>query len=151
MIEYNKYKIYIESLFSNIVAKTKSKKLKKSKTIVLSNTGNDTTFAMSTQDTGITRIGGTEPLKMLNSALAIPPNKESKKPHGHFEGTYWVWPNGQRTHVRFIDKAIRQMRPLPRGFYIEAEKETYLTNMKAMLRKAKQLKLSDSIDIRNEK
>ena len=72
------------------------------------------------------------------------------KPHGHFEGVNWVWPNGQKTHVRFIDIAIRKMKPLPRGFYEEAEKETYLTNVKHMLRKAKQLKLPDSVDIRNE-
>ena len=79
--------------------------------------------------------------------------KESldEKTHGHFEGVNWVWPNGQKTHVRFIDIAIRKMKPLPRGFYIEAEKETYLTNVKHMLRKAKQLKLPDSVDIRNEK
>ena len=73
------------------------------------------------------------------------------KPHGHFEGVNWVWPNGQKTHVRFIDIAIRKMKPLPRGFYEEARKEKYLTNVKHMLRKAEQLKLPDSIDIRNEK
>ena len=78
-------------------------------------------------------------------------NPKKEKPHGHFEGINWVWPNGQKTHVRFIDIAIRKMKPLPRGFYIEAEKEKYLTNVKNMLRKAKQLKLPDSIDIRNEK
>ncbi len=72
--------------------------------------------------------------------------KEALEPDGHFEGIYWVWPNGQRTHVRFIDLAIRQMRPLPVGFYEEAEKETYLTNVKNMLRKAKQLKLPATVN-----
>lgn len=95
---------------------------------------------------------GTGELSVKTSAGVVKPLTvpEPDKPHGHFEGVNWVWPNGQKTHVRFIDIAIRKMKPLPRGFYEEAEKETYLTNMKNMLRKAKQLKLPDSVDIRND-
>ncbi len=132
-----------------IMAKTKSKKSTKKKKakpffVTSGNTGTETTFTITDADSGteITLMTTPEPRK--------PEPREEEKPHGHFSGAFWVWPNGKKTHVRFIDLAIRQMKPLPRGFYVEAEKETYLTNMKHMLRKAKQLKLPDSVDIRNE-
>lgn len=134
---YSKYKIYIESLFLNIVGKKKGKKSKQ-----MTTDSNSITVTLGKNDTASVQLNGKE---VLNSV-----NVTKEKPHGHFEGVNWVWPNGQKTHVRFIDIAIRKMKPLPRGFYEEAEKETYLTNMKAMLRKAKQLKLPDSVDIRNE-
>ena len=121
-LKYNKYKIYIE----RPILKTMTKK-KPTKKNITKQKLEESLFVASSETTS---------------------NKS--KPHGHFEGINWVWPNGKKTHVRFIDLAIRQKRPLPRGFYIEAEKNNYLTNIGAMLRKAMQLKLPDSVDIRNE-
>lgn len=156
---YNKYKKYIVETINNVVKTTsvmakKVTKTKKSKNKQTSSTtSTEVTFDVPSGDTGLDGmvVNSTLSINIDDSSIKIddkPPKDD--KPHGHFEGTYWVWPNGQKTHVRFIDIAIRKMKPLPRGFYEEAEKETYLTNMKNMLRKAKQLKLPDSIDIRNE-
>ena len=153
-MKYIKYKTYIQKGIKKVVetttvmAKKVTKKNSKKKTETTvkspSSAGSEVTFGSdttsSTIDISNVELGAGEP----------PLTPANEKPHGHFEGVNWVWPNGQKTHVRFIDIAIRKMKPLPRGFYIEAEKETYLTNMKAMLRKAIQLKLPDSVDIRNK-
>lgn len=39
-----------------------------------------------------------------------------------FEGHYYVWENGTKTHISFIQKAIRGSDPLPAGFYNAAKK-----------------------------
>ena len=135
MPKYIKY-TYIRKVISNIMGKQKTvvKKITKKEKKIIKERSINTKF--------------TEYPKINNFVQLEKIVKESldEKPHGHFEGVNWVWPNGQRTHVRFLDLAIRQMRPLPRGFYEEAEKETYLTNVKNMLRKAKQLKLPADVD-----
>lgn len=132
--KYKNYKTFIRKAISNVMSKQKTvgKKIKNQ-------------LIKKEAEASINIDKGPNALVTVTE----PPSPE-EKPHGHFEGTFWVWPNGQKTHVRFIDQAIRQMKPLPRGFYEEAEKETYLTNMKNMLRKAKQLKLPDSVDIRQK-
>lgn len=148
-MNYIKYKSYIQKSIELIVAKqqvvvskiktkTKSKKSKvKDTTATTASDAKSVTFASTdTSDT----TGGT--VGQIFGKLK--PVKE--KPHGHFEGVNWVWRNGTRTHVRFIDLAIRQKRPLPLGFYEEARKEKYLTNVKHMLRKAEQLKLPADVD-----
>ena len=58
--------------------------------------------------------------------------KQSKKPKpkltseqlepGHFEGKFWTWGDGKKTHIKFIQMAMRTYRKLPPGFYKECEK-----------------------------
>jgi len=145
-MKYSKYKIYIRKTVDKvmatskvIMAKTKkSKKNKRTPEAIATSDAGTVTFVTTDTDPNITgKITG----QIFGDIKPV-----DDKPHGHFEGVNWVWPNGKKTHVRFLDLAIRQMRPLPRGFYEEAEKETYLTNVKNMLRKAKQLKLPADVD-----
>jgi hypothetical protein len=39
---------------------------------------------------------------------------------GHFEGRFWIWGDGKKTHIKFIQMAMRTYRKLPPGFYKEA-------------------------------
>lgn len=65
-------------------------------------------------------------------------------PHGKIVDGYWVWPDGRKTHLRFIGEAIRKIRPLPFGFYKEAERVN-MNNLNIMVHAAKQLKLKDTV------
>lgn len=124
------------------MGKKKTKK-SKNKPVTITETVNNSTILQNDDGLILVPAGST---KIITDEVV-----DENKPHGHFEGVHWVWPNGQKTHVRFIDIAIRKKKPLPKGFYEEAEKETYLTNVKHMLNKALELGLPDSVDIRNEK
>jgi hypothetical protein len=42
--------------------------------------------------------------------------KIQKKP-GHFEGKFWVWGDGKKTHINFLRMSITTKRPMPPGFY----------------------------------
>lgn len=57
--------------------------------------------------------------KTKKKAIKLEP--EQKAP-GHFEGKYWVWADGKRTHVKYIQMAMRSKKPLPPGFYEACEK-----------------------------
>jgi len=67
------------------------------------------------------------------------------KPQSYIDGKYWVWPNGTKTHLRFILKAVQQMRPLPKDFYKVAEKLDR-PNLNQIVRKAKSLKLKCTVE-----
>ena len=54
-----------------------------------------------------------------------------------FEGQYYMWENGQKTHNRFIQLAIQRGEPLPEGFYKAAEKSKVL-GIKNMLTAARE-------------
>ena len=49
------------------------------------------------------------------------PAKQQKVCTGKISGRYWVWPDGSRTHLRFISMAVTRKQALPVGFYDEAE------------------------------
>lgn len=38
-----------------------------------------------------------------------------------FERPYYIWENGKKTHMRFIQIAIQRKHPLPVGFYDAAK------------------------------
>jgi len=46
--------------------------------------------------------------------IKLPPEKQAP---GHFEGKWWVWADGTRTHIKYIQMAMRSYKPLPPGFY----------------------------------
>lgn len=64
---------------------------------------------------------------------------------GKLEGMYWVWPDGFKTHIRFIGIAVRKYQPLPRGFYAAAAR-TKGRNLKLLVAKAKHLGLKCTVD-----
>jgi len=46
--------------------------------------------------------------------IKLPPEKQAP---GHLEGKWWVWADGKRTHIKYIQMAMRSYKPLPPGFY----------------------------------
>ena len=40
---------------------------------------------------------------------------------GHIEGQSWVWPDGKKTPMKFIQDAVIRSKPLPKGFYKAAK------------------------------
>lgn len=68
-----------------------------------------------------------------------------EKPHGKIENGFWVWPDGKRTHMRFIAKAVSKYKNLPLGFYKEALKQNS-HNMNLLVAKAKSLELKDNVE-----
>lgn len=63
-----------------------------------------------------------------------------------FEGSYFIWTSGHKTHLRFIQDGIAGGRELPEGFY-EAAKNSSNPNIKEMARRAKEAKLKDTAKI----
>jgi len=66
-------------------------------------------------------------------------------PHGKIENGFWVWPDGKKTHMRFIAKAVSKYKNLPLGFYKEAKKQNKF-NLNLLVAKAKHLKLLDNVE-----
>lgn len=52
----------------------------------------------------------------------MPSKQVTKSETGHIDGQFWIWPDGKRTHIRFLQEAVITKRPLPPGFYKEAKK-----------------------------
>lgn len=78
----------------------------------------------------ITSLTKAELIKIIK---ASPPEKitSGKSPQKRireaaFEGHFYLWENGQKTHTRFIQLAIQRGEPLPEGFYKAAEKSNVL-------------------------
>jgi len=63
---------------------------------------------------------------------------------GKLKGEYWVWPDGKKTHLRFIGIAVSRYRPLPKGFY-EAAKKANRKNLNLLVMKAKSLDLKCTV------
>ena len=63
-----------------------------------------------------------------------------------FERPYYVWENGKKTHLRFIQQAIMQSRPLPIGFY-EAAKDSKDAGIQKLLQVAKTRKLKATVEM----
>jgi len=79
---------------------------------------------------------------MVNLSRIIP-----KKPQtGRIEGQYWIWPNNSKTHIRFIQDAVKRYQNLPKGFYTEVERLN-LNNLNFLASKAKQLGLKDNVEM----
>ena len=143
---YIKYKSYIERAVKFIVVKSKKAKKGESST---------ETITMSTGDTGTAAVNGTETMTTSNESLEMPTIKDpielekivkdSSKPVGHLDGNNWVWPDGRKTHLRFIGIAVRKYKPLPLGFY-DAVAKSDRKNLKQLVNKAKHLKLLDNVE-----
>ena len=69
----------------------------------------------------------------------------TKTKHGTIDGNQWIWPDGTKTHMRFIQQAVIKSQPLPIGFYEEAEKlnNRFLNHLVAV---AKERKLKCTVD-----
>ncbi|MHA2052618.1 MAG: hypothetical protein ACW99F_03370 [Candidatus Hodarchaeales archaeon] len=66
-----------------------------------------------------------------------------KEPKGiKIKGEYAIWPNGTKTHMRFIREGVQKRRPLPPGFYAEA-KRLDLPNLNLLAAKAESLNLKE--------
>ena len=69
---------------------------------------------------------------------------KKKEKTGKIEGQYWIWPSGDRTHMKFVMDAIRGQRPLPFGFFEEAIK-TKNFNLQMAVNQAKSLQLKCTV------
>lgn len=63
---------------------------------------------------------------------------------GKLDGPYWVWPDGKRTHLRFITEAVQKKRNLPKGFYAAAKKANR-NNLNIVVFTAKKLGLKCTV------
>lgn len=50
------------------------------------------------------------------------PKRVQKIKHGKIDGLFWVWPDGKKTHLRFLNDAVTKFFALPVGFYDEVKK-----------------------------
>ena len=120
-MKYNNYKIYIHKVTSLIVEK---KKASNSKVMIEAETTDG---------------------KMVDITSKVSAIIEIKEiPHGTLEGEYWVWPDGKKTHLRFITMAVQKMKSLPVGFFKEAKKANR-PNLNQVVRKAKHLNLQCTV------
>ena len=95
---------------------------------------------------GESTMGKTKLAKELKEKTSLPRVKTPElKLVGKLEGQYWVWPDGTKTHLRFIKEAVMKKRALPKGIYAAAEKLN-LPNLNHLMRKAKSLGLKDSVE-----
>jgi len=62
-----------------------------------------------------------------------------------FEGKYYIWENGKKTHIVFIQNAIKRGNSLPVGFYKAAEKSTD-RGVKTLLRVATLRKIPANVE-----
>lgn len=62
-----------------------------------------------------------------------------------FEGKYYIWENGMKTHIVFIQNAIKRGNSLPIGFY-EAAENCQLRGVKTLLRVAKLRKIPANVE-----
>jgi len=67
--------------------------------------------------------------KHLALCVKNPKNKKGSiatttKGKAKFERPYYIWENGKKTHIRFIQDAIKRSKPLPIGFYEAAKNST---------------------------
>jgi len=63
-----------------------------------------------------------------------------------FERPYYIWENGKKTHMRFIQKAIMQSNPLPIGFY-EVAKNSTDKGIQKLYQVAKSRKLEAKVEM----
>jgi len=47
----------------------------------------------------------------------------AQKKVGHFAGKFWIWGDKKKTHIKYIQMAIRSRKHLPPGFYKACEKD----------------------------
>jgi hypothetical protein len=89
---------------------------------------------------------GTRLAKELKEKTSLPkiktPKLKLEKP-GKLEGDFWVWPDGGKTNLKFIQIAVHKMKPLPLGFYAAVEKSDR-RNLKYLVERAKALGLEDT-------
>ena len=71
--------------------------------------------------------------------------KKTQTTTGKIENGFWIWPDGRKTHLRFIAIAVSKMRPLPVGFFEVAEKVN-LRNLNQIVAKAKDLGLECTVE-----
>lgn len=74
-------------------------------------------------------------------------NVSNKEGHSKakFEGQYYIWGNGKKTHVKFIQRAVQQSHPLPVGFY-EAAKNSNDRGIQKLLQVAEIRKIPENAE-----
>lgn len=66
----------------------------------------------------------------------------AQKKVGHFAGKFWIWGDEKRTHIKYIQMAIRSKKQLPPGFYEACAKDEN-ASVKHMGKVAKDLKIKE--------
>ena len=78
-------------------------------------------------------------------------NEKQNKPAGTISQGYWVWPNGSRTHLRFIKMTVTRKQALPVGFYDEVESHhAENENLMRMVHAAKEFGLECTVNSEKE-
>jgi len=68
----------------------------------------------------------------------------AQKKVGHFAGKFWIWGDKKKTHIKYIQMAIRSRKQLPPGFYKACSRDTN-PSVKHMGKVAKTLKIREMI------
>lgn len=69
-----------------------------------------------------------------------------QKKIGHFAGKFWIWGDKKKTHIKYIQMAIRSKKQLPPGFYEACSKDPN-PSVIHMGKVAKDLKIKEMIQI----
>lgn len=120
-IQYNKYKIYIQKA----IKKGVGKKAKTNTTVVVNHPKKKN-------------------LPVIKNPIELEKIAKESIPTGKLEGEFWVWPDGRKTHLRFIGIAVSRYKPLPVGFYKEAKKADRI-NLNLLVAKAEHLGLKCTV------
>ena len=68
--------------------------------------------------------------------------KKSKSPQ--ILGSYFIWPDGKKTHIRYIYNAVTKGRPLPKGLFKLADADPKLVNLRRIVAAARKRGLKDT-------
>ena len=66
----------------------------------------------------------------------------AQKKAGHFAGKFWIWGDKKKTHIKYIQMAIRSRKRLPPGFYKACSRDTN-PSVKHMGKVAKKLTIRE--------
>ncbi len=81
-------------------------------------------------------------LALIRKSKQIITLSTAQKKAGHFSGKFWIWGDKKRTHIKYIQMAIRSKKLLPPGFYKACEKDKN-PSVKHMSRIALKLKIKE--------
>ncbi len=83
--------------------------------------------------------------KVKKKKTKVSPASTPSTGKAKFEGKYYIWENGKKTHVKFIQLAIQASKPLPIGFY-DAAKDSNDKGIQKLLQVDKTRKIPAKVD-----
>ena len=78
----------------------------------------------------------------------MPKSKKPKKEKSKLPqilGSYFIWPDGKKTHIRYIYNAVTKGRPLPKGLFKLVDKDPTLVNLRRIVAAARKRGLKDTV------